>query len=99
MLRITWDQASSPPRLKLHGRLSGPWVEELGRIWDGMETKPAGFIVDLTEVTFVAREARQLLSEMVRQGADLHGGPLMQFTIERIRQRSQKSGGDAQGEE
>jgi len=99
MLRITWDQESSPPRLRLHGRLSGPWVEELGRIWDEMKMKPSPFVVDLTEVTFVAREGRQLLGEMVRRGADLHGGPLMQFTIERIRQDSQKSGGDAKGRE
>lgn len=94
MLRITWDQESLPPRLKLHGRLSGPWVEELGRIWNEMKAEPRHFIVDLTEVTLVAREARQLLGEMVRQGADLHGGPLMQFTIERIRQDSQKSAGE-----
>jgi len=99
MLRITWDQESSPPRLKLHGRLSGPWVEELERIWDEMKTKPASFIVDLTEVTFVARDGRQLLVEMVRRGGDLQGGPLMQFTIERIRQDSRKSGGDAKGGE
>jgi hypothetical protein len=59
-----------------------------------MKTKPAPLIVDLTEVTFVAREGRQLLGEMVQRGADLRGGPLMQFTIERIRQESQKSGGD-----
>ena len=95
MLRITWDQESSPPRLKLHGKLSGPWVEELGRIWQDMETKPDHCIVDLTEVTFVTGEGRQLLAEMLRQGADLQGGPLMQFTIERIRQDAQKSGGDA----
>jgi len=99
MLRITWDQASSPPRLKLHGRVGGPWVEELGRIWHDMKTKPAQCIVDLTEVTYVTWEGRQLLGEMVRQGAELHGGPLMQFTIARIRQDSQKSGGNAQGGE
>jgi hypothetical protein len=99
MLRITWDQESLPPRLRLHGRLSGPWVEELGRIWHDAERKSAHCIVDLTEVTFVAREGRQLLGEMLRQGADLQGGPLMQFTIDRIRQDSQKSGGDAKGGE
>jgi len=94
-MRITWDQESSPPRLRLHGRLNGPWVEELRRIWDDMTPKSPHFIVDLTEVTFITREGRQLLGEMVRQGADLQGGgALMQFTIERIRQDSQESGGD-----
>ncbi len=95
MLRITWDQESSPPRLKLHGRVKGPWVEELERIWHDIKTKAPHIIVDLTDATFVGMEGRRLLGEMVRQGAELEGGPLMQFTIERIRQESQNLGGDA----
>jgi hypothetical protein len=95
MLRITWEHEASPPRLKLHGRVSGPWVEELERIWAEIKTKAPRCVVDLTEVTFVGREGRQLLVEMVRWGAELQGGALMQFTIERIRQESQNSGGDA----
>lgn len=95
MLRITWDQESSPPRLKLHGRVTGPWVEELGKAWDDIKANVPHPIVDLTDVTFVGRDGRQLLAEMHGQGAELQGGPLMQFTIERIRQESRNSGGNA----
>lgn len=95
MLRISWDQEASPARLRLHGKVSGPWVEELERVWDEIRTKGPHLIVDLTEVTFVGRDGRQLLGEMLRQGAELQSGPLMRFTIDRIRQESQNSGGDA----
>lgn len=96
MLRITWDQESSPPRLRLHGRVSGAWVEELERIWGQMKGNGSNpIIVDLTDVTLVGREGRRLLVDMARQGAELEGGPLMQFTIERIRQESRNSGGHA----
>jgi hypothetical protein len=91
MLRITCDQESSPPRLKLHGKISGPWVEELVRVWSEMNIKGSPALVDLTDVTFVDPEGRRLLAGMLREGAELHAGPLMQFTIERIRQESQDS--------
>ncbi|HEV2424936.1 MAG TPA: hypothetical protein VGZ29_08920 [Terriglobia bacterium] len=99
MLKITWDQESAPARLKLHGKLSGPWVEELERVWSDIKAKGPHPIIDLAEVTFVGRDGRQLLGEMVRQGAELQGGPLMQFTIDRIKQESRNSGGHAKGGE
>ena len=95
MLRITWDQEPSPPRLRLHGKISGPWVAELERVWGDMKTKVSHLIVDLTDVTFVGREGRQLLGGMLREGAELKGGPLMQFTIDRIKQESEDLGGNA----
>jgi len=97
MLRISWDQESSPAKLSLHGKVSGPWVEELKRVWDEVESKGSRVIVDLTEVTFIARDGRHLLGEMLRKGAELQGGPMMRFTIDRIRQESQNSGGNAKG--
>lgn len=99
MLRISWDQESSPARLRLHGKVSGPWVEELKRVWGEMAAKSPQVIVDLTEVTFVGRDGRQLLGEMLRQGTELQGGPMMKFTIDRIRQESQNSHGSAKGGE
>jgi len=99
MLRISWDQESSPARLRLHGKVSGPWVDELKRVWGEIKADSVDVIVDLTEVTFVGRDGRQLLGEMLRQGAELQGGPMMRFTIDRIRQESQNSGGNAKGED
>lgn len=99
MLRITWDQESSPVRLKLHGKISGPWVAELKRVWNSITPDRPDIVIDLTDVTFVGRDGRELLAQMLRQGVELQGGPLMQFTIERIRQESQNSGGNAKGGE
>ena len=88
MLRIEWDEASAPATLRLQGKLSGPWVEEVERVWATVRTISSHPIVDLTEVTFIAAQGRQLLAAMLRQGAELHGTLLMQFTIERIKLES-----------
>ena len=34
MLRITVKENSEAVVLKLEGRLTGPWVEELGHLWE-----------------------------------------------------------------
>jgi len=88
MLRIEWDEGSRPPTLRLEGKLSGPWVEEVERVWATVRTMSSHPIVDLTDVTFVAAQGRQALAAMLRQGAELRGTPLMGFTIERIKLES-----------
>lgn len=95
MLRITWDQESSPPKLKLDGKLNGAWVEELRRVWSCRENAAARVIVDLTEVTFVGPAGRELLRRMVHEGAELRGSALMKFTIDRIVKESEVPDGNA----
>jgi hypothetical protein len=91
-LSIPWDQESSPPRLKLPGRVSGAWVGELERAWLDARATGSHPVVDLTDVTFVGREGRSVLGEMLREGAQLMAGPLMQFTIDRIRREANDLG-------
>lgn len=73
MLRITVDKNSHATTLRLEGRLTGPWVDELERAWRGLTPSPdeRRVSVDLTDVTFVGEEGKRLLEEMYGEGAKL----------------------------
>ena len=73
MLRITTDCSKDTVRLRLEGRLTGPWVQELERCW--VELAPdqrRGAMVDLAGVTFIGEDGRQLLETLWEQGAVFH---------------------------
>jgi len=73
MLRITIENQARETTLRLEGRLTGPWVEELERVWRSSLADPAtpALAVDLTDVTFVGENGKKLLEEMYAQGAKL----------------------------
>jgi anti-anti-sigma regulatory factor len=73
MLRITIEKNPRAITLRLEGRLTGPWVEELERIWRSALADPANgrLAVDLTDVTYVGEEGKHLLERMYGQGAKL----------------------------
>jgi len=69
VLRITIDDEADPVRLKLEGRITGPWVAELDRAWRslGSSLGERKLCVDLCGVTYIDREGRRILAEMYRQ--------------------------------
>jgi hypothetical protein len=71
MLRITVEKSSDTATVKLAGKLTGPWIEELDRAWVEIQKDgtPDSVLLDLCEVTFVAPEGRERLECMYRQGA------------------------------
>jgi ABC-type transporter Mla MlaB component len=73
MLRITLHDRSRELRMKLEGKLSGPWVAELRQCWRTASSTTAGRAtsVDLGEVDFVDAEGRTLLADMHEQGVRL----------------------------
>lgn len=101
MLRITLIQESELPTLKLEGKLSGPWVNELEHSWIQVlkEDGPAQSVtVDLSDVTFVDAEGQKLLKSMCQQGADLQSRSLMtQFIVNRIKKQSNGKHGTRNG--
>jgi anti-anti-sigma regulatory factor len=89
MLKISLNNDSEVTVLKLEGRLTGPWVGELERTWCEVTSKtPAGsVVVDLSDVTFIDLEGKNVLSGMFRQGAELRNGPLMtRYIVNQIKQ-------------
>ncbi|ULA64314.1 MAG: hypothetical protein LZF86_120035 [Nitrospira sp.] len=72
MLKITPQTTEHSTRLVLEGRLAGPWVEELERVWrEGKESSTNSLVVDLTGVTYIEQAGKGLLSRMWLHGAEL----------------------------
>lgn len=73
MFRACYSDTTNAQRWTLHGRLGGPWVEELRSCWkQARERAPlARAIVDLKEVTFIDQAGEKLLAEMRGEGAEL----------------------------
>ena len=73
MLRITIDKNARATTLRVEGRLTGPWVDELERTWRTVASDPTDVrvSVDLTDVTFVGEEGKKLLEMMYAEGARL----------------------------
>ena len=72
LAQVTADNDGSFCRLKLAGRLAGPWVPEMENSWRSALCSPAKQIeIDMKEVTAVDNDGRQLLESMHRAGARL----------------------------
>jgi len=73
MLRITIDKNPRSTTLRVEGRLTGPWVDELERTWRTVASGSADgrVSVDITDVTFVGEEGKKLLEAMYGEGAKL----------------------------
>jgi len=72
MLRITVDENGSLCRLKLAGKLGGPWVPETEKTWRSVLCSATKQIeIDMKEVTAVDDDGRELLASMHQAGARL----------------------------
>jgi ABC-type transporter Mla MlaB component len=66
------DGASDSIRtLKLDGKLLGPWVDELRRACQELQTPPSGLRLNLAGVTFIDPAGIALLGDLIRRGATL----------------------------
>ena len=88
MLKITTVTEPDRIRLKLDGKLAGPWVDELARTWDSTassaERRP--IVVNLSEVTFIDADGKRLLARMFQQGAEFEaGGCMTRCVVEEIK--------------
>ena len=87
MLRITTRNIAGDVGLFIEGKLAGPCVGELEKCWRravaGESPLPA--VVDLTDVSFIDANARQLLAQMRDHGIKLVANGLMsKFFIDEI---------------
>ena len=91
MLKITLHDRAGELRLKLEGKLSGLWVDEVRQCWRTAQSTTAGrlTVVDLDDVDFVSPEAESLLAEMHQEGVRLLAAtPVPSAAIEGICRRS-----------
>ena len=73
MLRITVVDSPTVQRLVLYGKLVGPWIGELQRVWENLRQQLGNrrSVIDLNEVTLIEDSADRLLATMLEQGAEL----------------------------
>jgi len=74
MLKITTLTNAESIILRLEGRLAGPWVQELERCWGSSTvgtTTNLPLSVDLSAVTYVDSDGKNLLKKLHQQGAKL----------------------------
>ena len=69
MLRITIHEERDKVRLKLEGRIVGPWTTELDRTWHSLGPSLTGkkLSVDLCDISYIDREGRGILADIYRQ--------------------------------
>jgi len=96
MLRITTQIEAGILHLGVEGKLAGPWVKELGLYWRAAAgTRPRHHVrVNLSSVTFIDEEGKDLLRAIYREGAELvASGCLNKCIVEGImRSERQKEG-------
>lgn len=99
MLRITPLVAKEKAILRLEGKLSGPWVDELAKAWSGVWRR-AGLKrirVDLRSLSFVDQRGKDVLMTMRQDGAEFVAtDPLISALLEEIERRRQSLAGNSQ---
>ncbi len=68
MLRITSTRIGIASTLKIEGRLTGQWVDELSRAAEAVLADGPRVVLDLADVTFVDREGIALLRDLRTRG-------------------------------
>src|SRR6266481_2578915 len=83
MLRITIHDKPRVTSLVIEGQMVGPWVKELEKCWESvLAAEPSStMLVNLTAVTFIDYEGRELLTRMRRQGVRLEAAGLVMNSI------------------
>ena len=95
MLRVTNGHTGNAFELKLEGKLAGRWVDVLGDSWRQALEDSGGNPgrIDLTAVTYVDERGMELLTQMHRDGATLHGATcLARGIVEDIQSLRRRAG-------
>ncbi len=91
MLKITVAENASKIRIKVEGRLAGPYVPELDRTWRGLASSlnTKALCLDLCDMTGVDEAGKQLLAEIYRQNHAefVARSVLTEYYAEQARQR------------
>lgn len=88
MLRmIQAGSGDSPETIVLHGRLVGPWVDQLRQLCQAWPSTSPALRLDLSGVSYVDAAGVALLGQLRRQGAAITG--LSRFIAEMLREDPQ----------
>lgn len=92
MLRVTVSNSTTSAKLKLEGKIVGPWVDELRTCWLSLVPSLGSheLCLDLRGVSFVDEKGKELLREIYEQSHArfLADTPLTQYFADSAVQRS-----------
>lgn len=95
LLKITIDRNPQAMTLKLEGRVAGPWVAELSRVWTEIkpELKSQKLVIDLKDTTYADAAGIEVLGEIQSSGhAELQtNSPWNQYLAEEILKKAAKA--------
>lgn len=99
MLRITVYEDQGTQTIKLEGKIGGPWVEELERMWTSLAPSLGSkrLQLDLRDVAFADDRGRELLRRIYRKthAGFLTDSPLTKyFADDAMQPRKQKQEGE-----
>jgi len=79
MLKISTESSGNVVLLVLEGSLSGPWIAELESACQraDIDQQPERIRVDLSEVTFVSNEGKELLERICGIGVEVVSSDLL----------------------
>jgi ABC-type transporter Mla MlaB component len=94
MLKITIHENSGMTTIQLEGKLVGPWVDELNRVWSSLlgSTSARKLEIDLRDIAFVDANGKKLLQEIYQMASVrfLTASPLTRHFAEEAMRKSQK---------
>ena len=96
MLKITILEGKAEQKLKVEGKLAGPWVSELESAWSHLrqEGPTHQIVVDLSDLTFIDATGEAALTTMVAAGARLIAkGVYCEYVADRLLRRVYKTQG------
>ena len=73
MMKATIEREGTRTRLRVEGKISGPWVEELRRCWESLPAQGPQhqIMVELADVSFIDDRGKALITQMVQAGAEI----------------------------
>jgi hypothetical protein len=94
VLKITITETETEKRWILHGRLVGPWVDELRSCWKKSHRTQSSqrCVIDLNDVTFIDKSGERLLRAMSKKGAELvASGIYTKHLLEKVKTMGKRS--------
>jgi len=95
MLRITVESEPKIVILKLEGKITGPWIDELKKVWHSLLIAPGSknVFIDLRGITHLSPEGKQVLCDMHKQtGAEfIANSPMTKHFADEARRKNSKA--------
>ncbi|HVA71525.1 MAG TPA: TolC family protein [Candidatus Limnocylindrales bacterium] len=73
MMKVTIEREGTRTRLRVEGKISGPWVDELRRCWESLpvESPEHPIAIELADVSYIDDAGKVLITQMVQAGAEI----------------------------